>query len=166
LTGVSPWGAQWEYREGDREILRRLFVSLDDRLVLSAPFDAENPTHVVASIQEIRRELTETLKRLPEGSSAVEAVRDMRAECAKFVHVYAAAAPGWFWLGLGELRATFGWQLSVLSARYDLHVNEPLSSILPPTEEEGRYLETHTPYPPSPRVFYAAPPKDLPPGVG
>ncbi len=150
LGGVSAFGFGVSFKppEADRTIVRELLTFLEDRRALFVCAIWEQPRFVLLSVQQMRTELTNTLKRLSEGSPAVESCRMMRGACRDFVNktdmmdlreMDRGFAEGWqgetFLLALGALRATFGQQIALLAHLYDVDLEEHLSSLLPPVAE-------------------------------
>ncbi|MDP1750850.1 MAG: hypothetical protein Q8L22_15455 [Reyranella sp.] len=147
LGGVSAFGFGVSFKppETDRTVVRELLTFLEDRRALFVAAIWEQPEHVVHSVQQMRTELTNALKRLGEGSPAAAACRLMRAACRDFVsqadtmklqNMDRHFSEGWqgetFLIALGALRATFGQQIAVLSHLYEIGLEEHLASILPP----------------------------------
>lgn len=64
--------------EADRTIVREVLVFLEDGRALFVAAIWEQPQHVVQSVQHMRTELTNALKRLGEKSPAAAACRSMR----------------------------------------------------------------------------------------
>lgn len=134
-------GVTWEPKESEREIIRKLFIALEDRRVLFNPYLLEFPPHVAASVIEIRKILTDTLSQISENSEAAPSIRLMRAACRRFLDRTQIQAQEFgleFVMALGELRATFGIHLAILAGGYEVDVEGKLVSILPETEAGGR----------------------------
>lgn len=135
LTGVQIpiFGVSWTAPESQRKIVRGVMAFLEDRRVLYNPYNIGIEREVSESAPEIRRELTEALKALPEDSPAAPALRAMRAACRQYLdqsHRFPHHLG--FMLALGELRALFGLQVAFLAIEYGLDVEEGLASIIPP----------------------------------
>ena len=150
LTGFSLpfFGVQWTPPADEREIVRGLLTSLEDRRVLFVPHHLEVVSHVTSSVLQIREILTKTLQALPETSRAAGSIRAMRAACRRFLEEPAPdfrnlmqwhgprhrgdeeGSPSFF-VALGELRATFGTHIAALAYQYGLDIEPDLSSILP-----------------------------------
>ena len=122
LGGFSMFGFGLSFKptEADRTIVRELLTFLEDRRALFVGSIWEQPEYVVESVQQMRTELTDALKRLGEKSPAVDACRLMRGACRDFVSQVDQKAlrgsgemfaRGWqgedFLIALGTLRATF-----------------------------------------------------------
>lgn len=147
LRGFSAFGfgASFEPPEADSTVVRELLISLEDRRALYVQAIWEQPEGVTRSVQEMRSELTTTIKRLGDGSPAAEACRVMRAACRDFVSIADLTSlepmdqhfvQGWqgenFLLALGALRSTLGQQIAVLAYLYEVDLEEHLAAILPP----------------------------------
>ncbi|TIX14588.1 MAG: hypothetical protein E5V41_18265 [Mesorhizobium sp.] len=160
LTGIGflSISASWNPPIAQRTVILRLFNFLENRRVLYVPTNFEIHGDVDRSIIEIRHELTQVLNDLPEKSRAARRVRHLRTACRRFLedeppdyrniayrlrrdfeneslarwhdHGERSLTPGYF-VALGELRATFGLQLSALAAEFEIDVEEDLASIFP-----------------------------------
>lgn len=150
LGGVSAFGfgVSLKLPEADRTVVRELLTFLEDRRALYVGAIWEQPEYVVESVQKMRTELTNTLKRLGEKSPAAAACRSMRGSCRDFLTRVSAVelrkmdrhfVEGWqgetFLIALGGLRATFGQQIGLLAHLYQVDLEEHLASILPPVAE-------------------------------
>ncbi len=152
LTGISTpiGGVSWQSSEPEVSSARRIVVFLEDRRVLYAPDEMEDPSHCVRSVIEIRHFLTDELGKLDGGSAFLESLRAMRAACRKFLDrvgaegreatLYARHHGHWaswtFYSALGEMRGTFGVHLARIAAQFKLDVEDRLASILPAKDEE------------------------------
>jgi hypothetical protein len=87
ITGVSLplFGVSWNPPIPERDIVRVVFVFLEDRRALYNPFDFEDFHHVAQSVFAIREEMTAALKSLPESSEAGSSLRAIRAACREFL---------------------------------------------------------------------------------
>lgn len=160
LTGIGflSISASWNPPVAQRTVILRLFNFLENRRVLYVPTNFEIPGDVDRSVIEIRQELTQVLNDLPENSRAARRVRHLRTACRHFLedappdyrniayrlrddfgrgpparwhdHGERALTPGYF-VALGELRTTFGLQLSALAAEFEIDVEEDLASVFP-----------------------------------
>lgn len=152
LTGFSlpviGGGLSFKPVEADRTIVRELLTFLEDRRALYVGAIWEQPNHVVQSVLQMRAELTQSLKRLSEGSPAEAACRSMRGACRDFVSAagsqqlremhddFGRSMQGErFLIALGSLRATFGHQIALLAHLYEVDLEEHLASILPPVPD-------------------------------
>ena len=126
-----------------REIVRRFLVALEDRRVLYNPLQLEVKSQVDYSVHQIRHACTETLQQLGEGDFAALPVRAIREACRRYhddagldvPHMDAPSrehdATAGFFMALGALRATIGYQVALLAAHYDVDVEGELASVLP-----------------------------------
>jgi hypothetical protein len=150
LGGFSLFGFGISFKptEADRTIVRELLTFLEDRRALFVGSIWEQPDHVVQSVQQMRTELTNTLKRLGENTPATDACRLMRAACRDFVskvdqNALRGSGPtfvrDWqgenFLIALGALRATFGQQIALLAHLYQVDLEEHFAAILPPVPD-------------------------------
>jgi signal transduction histidine kinase len=137
LTGITVpiFGVSWLPPEPERKIVRDILVFLEDRRALYNDFAHEIEDQVTQSILQIRSELTNAIRRLPDKSKATESLRAMRAACRQYIddthnqwshHCFGSMAE------LGRLRATFGIHVACLALQYGIDVEGDLASILPP----------------------------------
>ena len=161
LNGFSTpiFGVSWTPPTSDVAVARQVLTYLEDRRVLYNPYDVESPEHVVASILEIRRYLTEILGQGGIDNTLAAPLRIIRAAARKFMdqhtrqeadasRIYIVSPPfggsqmsdPGFNQALGEFRALVGIQLAHIAAAFGLDVEEPLSNILP-----GPDRDTDTP---------------------
>jgi hypothetical protein len=152
ITGVSTaaGGIQWEYRATDVDRAGQLILDLEDRRVFRPPprpladLDA-----CAASVQEIRKNLTTLLQQLDPSSTLELPFKALRAACRKFLDQtdgLQVADSVWashhelekaiFFTALGELRASFGFQIAQLAVVYHIDLDEELVSILPPADDD------------------------------
>lgn len=168
LTGIGflSISASWKPPVAQRTVILRLFNFLENRRALYVPMNFEIPSDVDQSVIQIRNELTQILHDLPENSRSACRVRHLRTASRNFLedvppdyrniayrlrhdfdygsptrrHGYGerALTPGYF-VALGELRATFGLQLSALAAEFEIDVEEDLVSIFPIAADRNRH---------------------------
>ena len=151
ITGFSTpiFGVQWKPPQVDRDVAREVIVFLEDRRVLYSPYEAEVPEHVVGSVFEIRRFLTELLRRGGTAKELTDSLRAMRLACRKLIEatseqrgrelyvptpsdILSGGTTSWiFNQALGELRGVFGLHIAQLAVRYGLDVPDELATILP-----------------------------------
>lgn len=135
LTGIQIpiFGVSWTAPEPERKIVRGVLAFLEDRRVLYNPYNIEIEREVSDSVLEIRRELTNALKALPENSPAAPALRAMRAACREYLNQsHRFPHHLGFMLALGQLRAFFGLQVAFLAIEYGLDLEDELAQIVPP----------------------------------
>ena len=148
LGGVSAFGFGVSFKapESERQVVRDVIIALEDKRALYVGSIYEQTDHVVASVIDIRRELTAGLKRVGDNSPARDAFRAMRAACREFLtnpvvenggrapwHHHGTYQQEEFLLGLGKLRAVFGQQIALLGYLYGIDIEEQLASTLPPS---------------------------------
>ena len=168
LNGINTpiGGVSWTPTEADVTVARQILEVLEDRRVLYAPYDLEDPRHCVSSVLEIRRFLTEQLTGGSIGKELSGPLHALRAACRKFLTDTdpRTANIDWDWPGwgrrgvgsldqaLGELRGVFGLHVAQLAARYGLDVPETLTVILPVPDVELEHPDYYyDPFPPSGR---------------
>ena len=84
-AGWGPIGTEVEVKPGERDVLHPLFVVLRDRrALLYSPIGREH-LYVVASIEQIRDELTATLKALGPDSDVRLWIEKLRAACREYL---------------------------------------------------------------------------------
>jgi Family of unknown function (DUF6650) len=146
VTIPPGFGVTWEFVPGDKELARQAIIFLENRRVLFGARHLEDEMECVQSAVEIRNRLTDLIPAAKQGGGVENSIRAMRAACLKFVE---AAGPGGrnfrgrhgggagpFGQALGELRSLMGVQLALLTARYDLEIEEELASIFPPADRD------------------------------
>lgn len=147
----------WTPSPSERDELRKLVVSLEDRRALFDPYNIEATVLVEHSVQEIRAELTKVLQTIGESGRAGEPLRTMRAACQRYLSRAPAfrdepywhrppryhSGPGFdeadddFIMALGELRGVFGTCLGQIASSYDIEVHGKLAELLLGREEDG-----------------------------
>lgn len=145
ITGISLpiGGLQWsDPGPSERDRVRHFLLSLEDRRALYNPMEVEVRGDVEHSLHKLRDDCTSALKSLGEDAFAVSAIRAIREACRRFHddaqlrfclfhrdgHLEEDAG---FFLALGALRATIGYQIALLAAHYDIDVESDLASIMP-----------------------------------
>jgi hypothetical protein len=132
---------------------RRLITFLEDRRVLFALPEMENPAHCVESVLKIREYLTTELAAAPESGELAQHLPALRGACRKFLNTVTPLLehPTWlpsaahaghyatwvFYSALGELRAQFGIHIALIAAKFNLDVEDELASIFPEEAERG-----------------------------
>lgn len=151
VTGFStPFvGVQWTKTARDKDIARAVVVFLEDRRVLFAHRHVEDEQHCVESVLQIRTFLTEQIMQAKPGKDLELALRHMRSACRRLLEAAGPRGrefwhhPGYgydpFFLALGELRASVGYQLAVMGSQYPLQMEHNLASILP-ADDDGQDL--------------------------
>jgi hypothetical protein len=87
MTGFSSpiFGVSWQPSTPDVTIARRVLAFLEDRQLLYAPYEVEQPEHCIASVLKMRDFLTGLLGDQPMGSDLTDSLRVMRSACRKFM---------------------------------------------------------------------------------
>ncbi len=139
LTGFSTpfFGVTWTPPQLDIDTARRLLTSLEDRRMLFEPSAWRHPPYVVASVQQVRADLTQVLHEVghdvDRGTPLGEGAVAMRAACRKFLTQigpvgfqprgsdasYDEVQLETLMTALGELRAVFGIHIARISAAYE-----------------------------------------------
>ena len=146
LRGFStPFGGlSWNPSQSERDAAHRLVVFLYDRRVLYVPHEAELPEHVVSSVLEIRRELTDIAKLFTAGGKLELKLRAMRAACSHFLDrvqrdadiLKSGHSPGhwasWeFMDALGQWRAFMAVYVGMVCVAYRIEPPSFLTKLLP-----------------------------------
>lgn len=145
------WGIQWERKDDDRELARRLFLLLEDRRMLWKDFSVEIEEHCVRSADHARRELTTLLGNPEIGQHLAEKMNAIRAAFRDFMdevgddydHRYHRPPYGdrtdALSLALGRLRGLVGVQVGEIAAVWDVDVPDNLATIVP--DQAGWFFE-------------------------
>lgn len=155
LTGLDFMGigASWEPAVSDAAVAESVLRYLEDRRVLYAAADVEVADHCVASVLDIRENLTDLLRQGGIDETLTASLRAMRAACRRFlerlrvdpnsnrfeiIDRYRYENRGVLglhdWIlnqAIGELRGIFGVHIALLADRYGLEIEDELASILP-----------------------------------
>lgn len=146
LTGITTpvFGVNWNPPELESRVAQNVITELEDRRVLFNPSELEVPSYCVDSVIQIRRSLTEEIKKLDQSSSLAGNLQAMRAACRKFLDIVGSDnritrygshhghyASWHFNSAIGELRGVFGVHIAQIAVQHGIDVIEPLSSILP-----------------------------------
>jgi hypothetical protein len=147
ITGISIpiFGVSWNPPESQRDIVRQIFIFLEDRRALYNDFAHELNHEVSKSVFAIRSELTAALKRLPENSEATPCFKAMRAACREYLDNARpsgfSGGPFSFMTELGKLRAIIGIQVSYLAVKYGIDVDGELMRVIPAELRNPRLLD-------------------------
>lgn len=152
VTGASgPFGGtQWERKDDDREIARRVLNLLSDRRMLWKDFSLEIEEHCVQSADHVRRQLGVHLDNSEIGPDMIRRVELLQRLFRDFMDDVGAAGGDWNrnWrpmgtdplsMALGRLRGLVGVQVGGLAAEYGLDVSEELATIVP--DQSGWFFE-------------------------
>jgi hypothetical protein len=152
MTGgtVGPLGVQWEHKDDDREIARRVLNLFADRRMLWKDFSIEIEEHCVQSANRVRDELGAQLNN-PEIGPVLEAELQLLQRLFRdFVDEVGPTGNGWHGerhpmgtdrlsVALGRLRGLVGVHVGLLAAEYDLDVSDELATIVP--DQHGWFFE-------------------------
>lgn len=143
LTGIgnAAFSLQWERKDDDAELVRRVLNLLQDRRLLWQDFSLEIQEHCVASADQIRKSLLEHMNN-PEISPHLESrlralqgyFRAFMTEVGDDDHIRRHMRPHAtdpLSEALGRLRALVGVEIGALAAIYDLDVPGELANIVP-----------------------------------
>lgn len=153
-TGIatSVLGIQWERKDDDREIARRLLNQLGDRRMLWKDFSMEIEEHCVSSANTMRGQLTELLNNAEISANLAQRLQLLQRLFRDFVDDIGPTGDGWdrprrafgtdpLSMALGRLRGLVGVQIGELAADYSLEVSEELATIVP--DQTGWFFERY-----------------------
>lgn len=138
INGFSlpVFGVSWDAPVSEREVVRQVFVFLEDRRALYHHHWVEVEPEVFDSVQLVRAELTRALQQLPEDSKASPFLRAMRAACREY---FDSTGPRGQSFGpfphieeLGRLRAIIGSNIAYLAVQYGIDIEGELGRLVPP----------------------------------
>ena len=145
LSGLS---ITYKFTPSEQEIAKRVLNMLGDRRVLFNLPEYEYPAACEKSVQEIRAKLSQELDQLKGNTEIEKNLKVMRGTCRAFLdsvqknnlikelYQYPYPAKHWeFVQALAFLRRDFGSSVEFLSIRYEIDIEDGLSSILPPPDE-------------------------------
>lgn len=152
VTGVSAWGIQWERKDDDRELARRLFLFLEDRRMLWKDFSLEIEEHCVHSADHARHQLTALLSSPEISPRLAPHVSAIRAAFREFMdevgddyehdyrrHRYSGDQTDTLSLALGRLRALLGVKIGEIASTWNVDVPDNLATIVP--DQAGWFFE-------------------------
>lgn len=153
ITGgsIGPFGgAQWERKDDDREIARRVLNMLADRRMLWKDFSLEIEEHCVRSANLVRDRLGSHADNPEVGPALMQRVQLLQRLFRDFVDETGQAGEErdrpWRSMGtdplsvaLGRLRGLVGVQIGELAAEYELDVSDELATIVP--DQAGWFFE-------------------------
>lgn len=91
FTGFSTaiFGSSLDFSETEKTVIQNLFIKLEDKRVLYAPYELESVVGTIRSVNLIRDDLNSSLERL--GINAIDqtirSIKDMRRACRKYLDV-------------------------------------------------------------------------------
>lgn len=152
LTGFSagPAGAQWERKDDDSEIARRVLNMLGDRRMLWRDFSLEIEEHCVSSANIAREKLGELMDSPEASPTMTRRLQGLQRFFRDFIDEVGPRAEGWdrhrspygtdpLSVALGRLRGLVGAQIGELAAENQLDVSQELASIVP--DQAGWFFE-------------------------
>jgi hypothetical protein len=142
LTGISNWGAQWEKKDDDRELARRVLNLLADRRMLWRDYTLEVEEHCVQSAAETRRRLGAVLDSPEITDQLNQRVRALQAAFRAFMdevgpqddlhgHHRGGYGTDPLSVALGCLRGVVGLLVGELASVYGLEITDDLALIVP-----------------------------------
>jgi hypothetical protein len=144
ITGVSSafGGAQWERKDDDGEIARRVLNLLGDHRMLWQDYSMEIQEHCVESADRARRELGAHLDNPEIGKELARRVQGLQKLFRDFMDEVGPHGQDWdrprqpygtdpLSMALGRLRGCAGVQVGELAALYDLQVTDELATSVP-----------------------------------
>ena len=141
-------GIQFEPKDDDREVARRVLNNLGDRRMLWKDFTQEVEEHCVRSALEMRGQLGEQLNTRGISPDLAKQIQLLQGLLRSFIdemeveedrHHWMRAGTDPLSVALGRLRALVGVQIGYLAARYGLEVPNDLAAIVP--DEQGWFFE-------------------------
>lgn len=152
ITGVSAlWGGtQWERKDDDKEIARRVLNLLADRGMLWKDYSIEIEEECVSSADHVRKELGRHLDNPEISPELAGRVKLLQRLFRDFMGEVGTHGTGWdreyrpigtdpLSMALGRLRGLVGVQVGELAAEYHLDVSDELATIVP--DQEGWFFE-------------------------
>lgn len=152
VTGGSvPFaGAQWERKDDDREIARRVLNLLADRRMLWKDFSLEIEEQCVTSANRVREQLGVHLDNPEISADLARRLQLLQRLFRDFIDEIGPTGDQWDrrWrpmgtdplsMALGRLRGLVGVQIGELAADHDLNVSEELATIVP--DQAGWFFE-------------------------
>lgn len=145
------WGVQWESKDDDREIARRVINLLEDRRMLWKDFRYEIEEHCVSSANQVRRDLGDLINNPAIGTSLTPQLKALQQLFRSFVdevgpheedqrwHRYSGGGTDPLSMALGRLRALVGLEVGRLSSQYGLDISDDLATIVP--DEDGWFFD-------------------------
>jgi hypothetical protein len=154
LTGASGplGGGQWERKDDDREIARRVMNLLGDRRMLWKDFSMEIEEHCVTAANIVRAGIGSHLDNPEISSELARQLQLLQRLFRDFVDEVGPAgedghmrsyATDPLSIALGRLRGLVGVQVGELAARYELEVSDELATIVP--DQAGWFFERFEP---------------------
>ncbi|MBK8436564.1 MAG: hypothetical protein IPL37_08650 [Austwickia sp.] len=154
LTGVATpvGGGQWERKDDDREIARRVLNMLADRRMLWKDFSLEIEEHCVTSANRVREGIGSHLDNPEITPELARQFQLLQRLFRDFVDEVGPAGDGGHMryyatdplsMALGRLRGLVGVQVGEMAAKYELEVSDELATIVP--DQAGWFFERFEP---------------------
>lgn len=142
VTGVSVpiFGIQWKPVAADVTVARDVLRKLEDKRVLYQPHNMEGAGHCRASVEDLRRTITDALQQVDPKDKLGKQLAKIRRACRYFCDIVGspafdgAAYPVQRSLlsrELTRLRNTVGSSVAAVAIMYGLDVEDDLASIIP-----------------------------------
>lgn len=140
---VGPFAAvQWEHKDDDAEIARRVLNLLADRRMLWKDFSLEIEEHCVRSADETRKGLGLHLDNPEIGPDLIRRLQLLQRLFRDFIDEVGSGGGDWGrpWrsvgtdplsVALGKLRGLVGVQVGEMAAEFGLEVSDELAAIIP-----------------------------------
>lgn len=151
-TGGSSFGfgAQWEHRDDDGEIARRVLNLLGDKRMLWKDFSLEIEEHCLSSADHARKELGKHLDNPEVGGDMSRRLQLLQRLFRDFMDEVGPGGGEWdrhyrpmgtdpLSMSLDRLRGLIGVQIRELAAEFDLDVPMELATIVP--DQTGWFFE-------------------------
>jgi hypothetical protein len=146
----AGFGLQWEFVPGDKEVARKTVIFLEDRRVLYGPRYIKDEKDCVRPAIQIRNKLTKMITAAQPQGGLEESLRAMRMACTTFATEAGPDAVRFrgmhgsgdnpFGRALRELQTAMGSYLLLIVKKYDLEVEERLTSIFPDESTDLSWL--------------------------
>lgn len=148
LSGA--YAVQWERKDDDREVARRVLNLLADRSMLWKDFSLEIEEHCVESADQARKKLAEHLDNPEVSKTLASRLQLLQKLFRDFMGEVGPRGDDWgphgssmgtdpLSMALGRLRGLVGIQVGELAADYDLEVSDELAAIVP--DQPGWFFE-------------------------
>jgi hypothetical protein len=148
ILGSGGGGATWTYEPSERSRAASILRFIEDRRVLYNIYEAEMPEACIRSVKEIREHLRTAIEQC-DSAELRDPLRAIQAACRQFLtdtdsipeRIFGSRAfhDGpviWgFNQALGALRVRVGHSVVIVIERFNVDVDEHLSAILPPQED-------------------------------
>lgn len=135
--GIGPVSLQWEYVEANRDVVRRVVTTLEDKAVLYELRDREDAEFCRRSAQKVRDLLTLEIPNVSEGGEVERAFKKMRSASHAFVRAAGPRATAFttdsafFRQCLEAFRVTLLDELAWMVREFKLDVVDDLAAVLP-----------------------------------